>query len=77
MKCSVVSSKQLGINCWSAHRFCGGRCKRVMYCTCPEKAECKAVQTEIDYLNNYYSTEIERLERQQGESLATLRGTIK
>jgi len=59
MEAVVVNSKELGTNCWSAHRFCGGRCPRVMRCTYPEKATCKAVQAEIDYLNNYYANVID------------------
>lgn len=52
MKSAVVSSKELGTNCWSPHRFCGGRCSRVMTCNYPEKHTCEAVKDEISYLQN-------------------------
>ncbi len=49
---AVVSSKELGTNCWLAKRFVkdGGRCCRVWTCNYPEKKTCQAVQREIDYL---------------------------
>lgn len=74
-KTQIVSSKELGTTCWSACRFCGGtRCPRVMDCNYPERKSCKAVQTEIDYLNKYYSTEIEKMQRQYEESMSKLGG---
>ena len=52
VKTAIVSSKELGTNCWLACRFLeGGRCLRVMRCNYPEKRTCKAVDTEISYLN--------------------------
>jgi len=72
MNCVIVTSKELGVNCWSSHRFCGGRCQRVMACNYPEKATCKAVQAEIDHLNNYYTSEIARLQKQRTRALGTL-----
>lgn len=51
-KTAVVSSKELGTNCWLPKRFIeGSRCCRVMECNYPEKATCKAVDTEIAYLH--------------------------
>ncbi len=50
-KTAIVSSKELGTNCWLAGRFIEGtRCERVMECTYPEKKTCKAVDAEIAYL---------------------------
>lgn len=47
-KTAVVSSKELGTNCWLPKRFiAGSRCCRVMECSYPEKATCMAVVTEI------------------------------
>lgn len=76
MNYTIVKSSQLGINCWSARRFCGGRCQMVMYCDYPEKEDCKAVQAEIDYLNNYYKEEIDRLQSQHAKSLEILNKRI-
>lgn len=51
MEHEVVSSKEVGTNCWSAARFCPAtRCTRVMRCKYPEKATCKAVYAELEYL---------------------------
>ena len=46
MKTAIVNSKDLGTNCWSTHRFLGGRCDRVMTCNYPEKRTCKAVESQ-------------------------------
>jgi len=47
----IVSSKELGTNCWLPNRFIkGSRCAQVMSCTYPEKKSCCAVQAEVDYL---------------------------
>jgi len=50
MKVSAVKASELGNNCWLPVRFCGGRCQRVMKCEYPEKKSCKAVISEIAYL---------------------------
>ena len=51
MKTAIVSSKELGANCWLTQRFIeGSRCSRVMRCKYPEKRNCKAVDAEIAYL---------------------------
>jgi len=76
-KVAIINSKELGTNCWSAHRFCGGRCQRVMRCNYPEKATCKAVQSEIDYLNNYYATELNRLQGQHTRALEALKCKVE
>lgn len=77
MNSAIINSKGLGTNCWSAHRLCGGRCQRVMRCIYPEKATCKAVQAEIDYLNNYYANEIDRLQRQHTKALEVLKWKVE
>lgn len=68
----IVSSKELGFNC-SPHRFCGGRCPRVMACNYPEKATCKAVQAEIDYLNSHHI----KIEEQNAKKMKALLNSIK
>lgn len=50
-KSAIVTSKELGFNCWLPKRFIeGSRCDRVMECTYPEKKACKAVDAEIAYI---------------------------
>ena len=39
---AIVNASELGTNCWSAHRFCGGECKWLETCKYPEKRTCKA-----------------------------------
>jgi len=47
VKTAIVSSKELGTNCWLACRFLeGGKCLRVKHCNYLEKRTCKAVDTE-------------------------------
>ena len=51
MKTAIIKSSELGTNCWLACRFVeGSRCDRIMFCTYPEKATCKAVDAEIEFL---------------------------
>lgn len=51
MKTAIVSSKELGTNCWLPARFVeGARCMRLHTCKYPEKKGCKAVKTEIEHL---------------------------
>ena len=71
MEAVIVKASQLG-NCWSPHRFCGGRCLRVMGCTYPEKVDCKAVQSEIDHLDKFYTAKIRELQEQLKKALETL-----
>ena len=49
---AVVSSEELGTNCWLPRRFVteGSRCERVFTCTYPEKHRCQAVTAEIRHL---------------------------
>lgn len=75
MKAAIVSSRELGTNCWLPARFLGGRCARVMTCSYPEKAKCKAVETEIEYLTAHYSGEIERLTEQRDKALESLKAS--
>lgn len=51
MKYAIVSSKELGTNCWLPQRFIetSERCQRWDRCKYPEKARCKARQAEIAY----------------------------
>jgi len=51
---AIVSSKELGTNCWLAGCFIegDGRCCRVFLCNYPEKKTCQAVHAEITYLRN-------------------------
>jgi len=50
--CGVVRFSELGTNCWDPKRFVqGGQCERVHACDYPEKAKCKAIQAEIDFLS--------------------------
>jgi hypothetical protein len=62
IKTAIVNSKELCTNCWLAKRFTGGsRCCRVMACTYPEKCTCKAVDAEIEYLQNQKQTLTENI----------------
>jgi len=48
---AVVSSKELGTNCWLPKRFIlGERCDRIWTCSYPEKKTCQAIHTEISCL---------------------------
>jgi len=49
---AVVSSKELGTNCWLAKRFVkeGSRCDRLYVCKYPERKTCQAVHAEIAHL---------------------------
>ena len=64
-----VSSRELGTNCWSPHRFCGGRCQMVERCDYPEKRGCKAVTTEVEYLNRHIEEQHRKLEVQYDSKL--------
>lgn len=53
---------QFGVNCWSPHRFLKGqRCHRVRTCEYPERATCKAVDAEVDYLLDREAREKNRI----------------
>ena len=62
METGVVKIGELG-NCWSPHRFLGGRCKRVYRCKYPEKKTCKAVDAEIEHLEAYKQKDIARMDK--------------
>jgi len=65
METKIVSSKELGTNCWSTARFSEGkRCPRVMQCNYPEKRTCKAVDAEIAYLDAKLTATQQRIEKQ-------------
>jgi len=48
---AIVSSKELGVNCWHPKRFVtqGSRCDRLYRCNYPEKKNCQAIHAEIAY----------------------------
>jgi len=48
MKYKVVSSKELGVNCWLVARFLGGECQRYDECNYPEKERCKANPPKVE-----------------------------
>lgn len=77
MQHAIVKSSELGTNCWLPVRFCGGRCQRVLDCKYPEKRTCKAVQTEIEYINAYTKAETEKLLDVQHRKLAILQESVK
>jgi len=47
--CAVVTSAELGTNCWHPCQFIqdDGRCPRVWTCSYPEKKACQAIHAEI------------------------------
>ena len=49
---AIVSSGELGTNCWHPRRFVtdGSRCERLFTCSYPEKHRCQAVNAEIRHL---------------------------
>ena|GEM_PF-6578447 len=53
-RAAIVSSKELGTNCWLARRFVkdGSRCARLYVCKYSERKTCEAVNTEIAHLKN-------------------------
>jgi len=74
MKTAIVNSKELGTNCWSPKRFCGGRCDRVMVCNYPEKATCKAVASEIEFVEQNRTERITQIEQTAKKALEQLGG---
>jgi len=53
----IISSKELGANCWLPQRITGGqRCDRVYTCAYPERNLCKAVDAEIQHLHQKQSS---------------------
>jgi hypothetical protein len=73
MKAAIVSSKELGTNCWSSYRFCYGmRCAKVLTCTYPEKATCQAVQREKDFIEQNRTARITQIEASAKKALEQL-----
>jgi len=53
MNYGIIKLSELGSNCWLPARFCdGSRCDRINRCTYPEKVNCKAIDTEIVYIQS-------------------------
>lgn len=73
VKVAIVKSSKLGTNCWSAARFCGGRCTHVLTCKYPERDTCKAVAAERKYLKESYGKRLRELEECEKASFANLR----
>ncbi len=72
-KTAIVSSKELGTNCWSSFRFCRGlRCPRVFRCTYPEKKTCAAVKTELTYLKEHSRQLIDEIKKNAKASIEQL-----
>ena len=69
-KTAIVSSKELGTNCWSSFRFIRGlRCPRVMRCTYPEKKTCRAVEAELEYLQQEKERQVKSIDAKVGQLL--------
>ncbi len=77
-KTAIVSSKELGTNCWLPKRFVpGGRCDRVFRCTYPEKKTCVAVKTELDYLRVHSRQLIDEIKKNAKASIKQLKNDLK
>ncbi len=73
MKTAIVTSKELGTNCWSSYRFCYGmRCAKVLTCTYPEKLTCQAVQREKDFIEQNRTARIAQIEASAQKALEQL-----
>jgi hypothetical protein len=82
MIAKIKMNSLVGTNCWLPHRFCGGRCSRVMACDYPEKKDCKAVNAEIRYLKDRanevaksYEVRIEELKKSAQKKIDKLEAT--
>ena len=74
LKWAVVSKSELGTNCWSAKRVIqGSRCARIHACNYPEKAKCKAVQAEINFLSRQIIDIQETAIKRQQQSAGLIR----
>ena len=73
MKACVVSIKELGTNCWSPKRFCGGRCSKVFSCKYPEKKTCMAVKSEIDFIEQNSKQRITEIQQNSTAKLVKLK----
>jgi hypothetical protein len=69
---AVISSAQLGTNCWSPRRFVGGRCSHVLYCHYPEKESCKAVASEIKYIKSHAQNRKDKIDEVAKRALEQL-----
>ena len=79
---AAVTSDELGPNCWHPRRFVegGSRCDHIMTCKYPEKAKCKAVQAEIQFLTGkIIEVQKDSMERMQtlGKSVIDLQKIMK
>jgi len=74
-KVAIVSSKELGTNCWAPRRFVeeGHRCERLYRCKYPERKNCQAVHAEIAYLKERQR----QLIKQSGDINAEVEEVIK
>lgn len=67
-------ANQIGTNCWSPKRFCGGRCDRVFRCNYPDKKTCKAVASEVAYIEQNSATRIAKIEQVAKRAIEQLGG---
>ena len=76
---AIVSSKELGTNCWTARRFVkgGSRCDRVMRCNYPEKKTCEAVKVELAYLREHSKQLIAEIKQNAKLSIQQLENDLK
>lgn len=74
MKARSITLKQLGTRCWLPHRFCGGRCFRVLQCGIPEKTTCEAVPAERTYIEDHKNKVVADATRRADEQLKKLDG---
>lgn len=67
---AIVNSKELGTNCWSSFRFIRGlRCPRVMQCTYLEKKTCRAVEAELEYLQQERERQVKSIHEKMAQLL--------
>ena len=77
-KAAIVSSKELGTNCWLSFRFIRGmRCPRVFTCDYPEKKTCRAVETEMAYLREHSRQLIDEIKTNAKASIKQLENDLK
>jgi len=77
-KTAIVSSKELGANCWLTRRFVpGGRCDRVFRCTYPEKKTCLAVKAELTYLREHSKQLINEIKKNAKASIEQLENDLR
>jgi len=78
LKTAIVSSKELGTNCWLAKRFVegGSRCDRFMLCKYPERETCRAIDAEIAYLQEQRAKLLASAER-VGQTIKILENMLE